>query len=1111
MKKTIISLATLLVSMGNLYAQQQPSNGNTNIANIIPPSPTAYALGNYGNVPVGLFTGSSNISVPLLTYKTENIKLPIGMFYTSNGIKIDEVSGNTGLGWNLNFGGVISRTVRDKPDDTSQKLQIPANAFSTNNTPAFKDFIYNVGNLSAGIDSEADIYSFNFNGISGKFFYDRNNQIHLVEQQALKIEKSTDGFIITTPDGEKYHFTETEITDSKTLGIGHQLPNIGITAWYLTKIVHPKGDEVYFTYENMYLDYTASQSQSYTISMAYSTCVGSTVLGSGAMGVVAENLMNIHGKKIKTISSNNPVNGSINFTYLANNPSSTIDYGAENTIQGIVMTDKNGNSIESATFNYSATASKRNFLTGITFKDPQKSYAFEYETPSEFPERLSYKRDYWGYYNGKTNSTLVPLVKDYSLNTYNYAGANQNPDPNFSKIGLLKKITYPTKGYTELEYEGNTYWGTKTINPEYTTMNMTAANNSVAGIVTQQYTITSPVNQSIEISGTSLFNGNCTEQQQTHNPVGRIDLVGGGTFTSISNGIPYSYGSSYQFIPNQNSVISFSIAAGTTATLKLSASRCTFVDLYAKYYPTAPQVFDTNLDTGGVRIKSTKDYDNVSAVPNYKRYYYGAMDDINHSSGDKGVEPYFINTFHSSEVCEGSGMICVLLSRNFITLASNSLLPLFDTDKSTSTFYRYVTTSYGGDNFEGGGETKEFIINRDSGGAHLWGSNTILTTPYTNYGWNNGLELSSQILRKNSNGSLGIIQSKENNYVKNDANIFEFKNFTHRKNDLFYCPSTTPYNCTQYDIGNPDHACYGKTVGFVINTPFIDNVDVDEYKTISYWQYLQSQITTDYLNGTPVVSETEYFYNNPAHYQLTKKKSTTTEITPVVNETTYAYAHEKGNQLMIDKNMVGIPLETTETQTVGSITKTVGRDETMYPTSLPTAQAGGLVLPLSEKSYDNLNNTSSTDVAYDRYDERGNIVQYTTKDGIPVTIIWGYDKTEPIAKVEGMTYDQITALSTTSSIITASNNDASDPSTESLLLSALNSFRNEPALVGKEITTYTYDPLIGVTSITSSLGVRETFAYDSLGRLKEGNTRGKNTTGTYLPKTAKKTHYKYKQ
>jgi YD repeat-containing protein len=286
---------------------------------------------------------------------------------------------------------------------------------------------------------------------------------------------------------------------------------------------------------------------------------------------------------------------------------------------------------------------------------------------------------------------------------------------------------------------------------------------------------------------------------------------------------------------------------------------------------------------------------------------------------------------------------------------------------------------------------------------------------------------------------------------------------------------------------------------------------VNSYETRSEFNYLSSKKIFEYdTNGlNPIKTELQYFYNNPLHFGITKEKNIQPDA--VVNETSYSYAHEKGNQLMIDRNMVGIPLETTETQAIGSVTKTIDKTEIIYPALLPSTQAGNLVLPLSVKSYDALNNISFTDVTFDKYDDKGNIVQYTTKSGIPVTIIWGYNKTQPIAKVEGMTYDQLTALSTTSSIILASNEDASDSTKEGLLLTALNNFRKESALAGKKITTYTYDPLIGVTSITSPLGIREIFVYDSFGRLKEGNIRLQNTSGTYIQQTAKKINYKYKQ
>ncbi|MDO3427368.1 RHS repeat domain-containing protein, partial [Chryseobacterium sp. APV1] len=63
---------------------------------------------------------------------------------------------------------------------------------------------------------------------------------------------------------------------------------------------------------------------------------------------------------------------------------------------------------------------------------------------------------------------------------------------------------------------------------------------------------------------------------------------------------------------------------------------------------------------------------------------------------------------------------------------------------------------------------------------------------------------------------------------------------------------------------------------------------------------------------------------------------------------------------------------------------------------------------------------------------------------------------------------------------------------------------------GKLISTYTYDPLIGVTSITPPSGVRQTYTYDPANRLKETGVRGKNSAGSYINKKVSENKYNYK-
>ena len=65
--------------------------------------------------------------------------------------------------------------------------------------------------------------------------------------------------------------------------------------------------------------------------------------------------------------------------------------------------------------------------------------------------------------------------------------------------------------------------------------------------------------------------------------------------------------------------------------------------------------------------------------------------------------------------------------------------------------------------------------------------------------------------------------------------------------------------------------------------------------------------------------------------------------------------------------------------------------------------------------------------------------------------------------------------------------------------------------LGLVVTTYTYDPLIGVTTITPPSGIREQYLYDTANRLKEIQVRERDNTGNYVVKTIKELKYNYKQ
>ena len=80
-------------------------------------SPNARSFQRYGDIPVSLYTGTPNISIPLATLRDGALTLPVELSYHSGGIKPDEHPGWTGLGWTLMLGGAITRSKNDMPDE----------------------------------------------------------------------------------------------------------------------------------------------------------------------------------------------------------------------------------------------------------------------------------------------------------------------------------------------------------------------------------------------------------------------------------------------------------------------------------------------------------------------------------------------------------------------------------------------------------------------------------------------------------------------------------------------------------------------------------------------------------------------------------------------------------------------------------------------------------------------------------------------------------------------------------------------------------------------------------------------------------------------------------
>lgn len=175
---------------------ENPATSNGQSKEFRPASPNAASLGQYGQVPVGLYTGTIVVDVPLyeLTYK--NYKLPIGLSYHGSGNRPDIFPGSVGLGWSLRAGGVITRVIKGLPDyekyvgfprPTPVKYN-PTGPADWSSTASLNELLK--GYYTDNDKSNTDEYYFDFAGISGKFYLDHDStwQIKSTDHQYFKIE-----------------------------------------------------------------------------------------------------------------------------------------------------------------------------------------------------------------------------------------------------------------------------------------------------------------------------------------------------------------------------------------------------------------------------------------------------------------------------------------------------------------------------------------------------------------------------------------------------------------------------------------------------------------------------------------------------------------------------------------------------------------------------------------------------------------------------------------------------------------------------------------------------------------------------------------------------------
>ena len=481
---------------------------------IFPTSPNAASLGKYGDIPVSHHTGVPNISIPIHTLTEGELSVPISLSYHSSGIKVDELASWVGLGWSLNAGGAITRTIVGAHDEGAANTSLAisnksgsgwykdnglipellsTSCLTNPNTPIANCRDYYMDAAHAAIDTEPDMYNFNVGGYAGKFFFDEFGRVQIHPKQDIKIDvnfsnNTFNSWTLTTPEGTIYTFGGTnavEHTYHDGNGIGaNSLSKETSTTWYLTKIEAMNGDD-YIDFHYIPEKYSYANRGGHSVTFGgpgASSCLsGSPDIAPQNAGITTVEGVRLH--QITTKSDRTKIEFKANYfrTDLSrynllnqtNNEAKRLDKikikrgtwekSVDLSYNYFTSSSSSSYPVYSNTYGGGDRDRYRLKLTAVQEKVGsvvKKPHYFYYNEGSQYPmaRRLSLARDHWGYYNGADNNQglLPPFTPSIpSCSNQTYGSANRTPDGKKMKSWILREIKYPTGGNTKFEYEAH--------------------------------------------------------------------------------------------------------------------------------------------------------------------------------------------------------------------------------------------------------------------------------------------------------------------------------------------------------------------------------------------------------------------------------------------------------------------------------------------------------------------------------------------------------------------------------------------------------------------------------------------------------------------------------
>ncbi len=456
----------------------------------------------YGEIPVGTYSGVPDITIPLISISQNDVSVDVSLSYHGGGIKVDEIPSWVGLGWSLNAGGVITRVVRGRPEyllsnGEHRPIRNTLSFYGLVGVPGDRTDYIASAQLDAmaggSLDGEPDEFFFNFQGRSGRFWFNKNGIAVLNKNESLEINwvyvnSSQSKLVIEDENGISYEFAVQEM--SWFSEFNENVP----TAWYLSKITSANGNEINLEYFD---PISVNQSTRY-----YNEYIASAIDVTLTPQPFTDFGLPQTEVFLKKISNRN---GWVEFI---RGNSARMDYRTTSfsyPLDEIRMYDKYSVPIKKFKFytSYFEANNVRKYDGPSPANYAHLNYRLRLDSIAEFPSnfvtkkpatrfyylgdnnpatddsytlpyRLSPEQDHWGYYNKSGNDHIFPappsnnlyvnsdliyeyfMLQDCAGQTFSLSnGANRNPDTAAMKACTLNIIKYPTGGSSLYSFESN--------------------------------------------------------------------------------------------------------------------------------------------------------------------------------------------------------------------------------------------------------------------------------------------------------------------------------------------------------------------------------------------------------------------------------------------------------------------------------------------------------------------------------------------------------------------------------------------------------------------------------------------------------------------------------